>query len=773
MKKITFCDHWLFGEVGQALSPVTLPHDAMQWHGRAADAPSGSGSAYFKGGSYVYEKRFIAPVEWRDMDISVEFEGAYPMSEVYLNGDKLGGCAYGYGLFRIDLTNLNYGEENVLTVYVNNSETPNSRWYSGAGLYRPVWLLEQPKRHILADGLRVTTLSHDPARVRVTLDSNVPGVRAVIEALDGDVVVAGAEGDDVPLDIPDAKLWSAEHPHLYTCRARLVDEGGIIDEQEVRFGIRTLSWSAREGLKVNGETVLLKGGCVHHDNGILGSRSYAEAEYRKVRRLKSFGFNAIRSAHNPAVPALLDACDELGMYVMDEGWDMWYKQKTTYDYSHRFEANYLEDMRSMVAKDYNHPSVILYSIGNEVTEPAEERGVALAKALVDQFHALDASRPVTAGINLMLILMARNGVDLFAQMGEKIDSEGPSSTEFNMMAADMGQQMVMAAASDDADAATSPVLDLLDIAGYNYAQSRYPLEGEKHPDRVVVGSETFPYDLAGNWRMVEQYPFLVGDFMWTAWDYLGEVGLGAFSDSPDAKEFQKPYPWLLADSGAFDILGNDNAEAGLARAVWCPEAAPYIAVLPLTQDRAQLSKGMWRKSNGLPSWSWRGCEGREAIVEVYSGAPCVELFLNGESLGKAATEDCKATFETVYAPGTLTAVALDEQGVERSRSALRTAEGDIRPVITPEEGDGSLVWLDISLRGDNGAVESAADAELSVSVTGGDLLAFGSANPRTAEDFQSGRYTTYYGRAQAVVRRHGGPVTVAVTGKAGEATATL
>ena len=265
---------------------------------------------------------------------------------------------------------------------------------------------------------------------------------------------------------------------------------------------------------------------------------------------------------------------------MDEGWDMWTTAKNPYDYAARFLENYERDIRSMVRKDYNHPCVVLYSIGNEVTEPAEPSGVALAGKLVDGFHALDATRPVTGGINIALLLMAHMGMSPFGggesaaaqeeteQVPSQAETAAPhqtapriDSTEFNRQASEQGPRMVRAAASDEADAVSSPVLDLLDIAGYNYASSRYPVEGEKHPDRVVVGSETFPQDLAENWRMVEQYPYLIGDFMWTAWDYLGEAGVGAWTYEADGANFIKPYPWLLADSGAFDILGHDNAEA--------------------------------------------------------------------------------------------------------------------------------------------------------------------------------------------------------------------
>lgn len=807
MKKTNFNDGWSFTKEGGTPRLLNLPHDAMLEEAREAKNPSGNGCACFAGGKYEYQKKFFVPENWREQDVAFEFEGVYPQAEVFLNGEKIGECVYGYSDYYFEAKNLRYGAENVLQVVVDNTAVPNSRWYSGAGIYRPVWLWTGAKSHILPAGVRVKTLCTSPAEIEVDtkyvkVDRNKAAdvgnvdYTAHVEILDGRKIVATADGENARISLPEAKLWSAEHPHLYECHVTLVENGIAVDEETVTFGIRQIAWST-DGLFVNGERTLLKGGCIHHDNGILGARTYKESERRRIARMKEFGFNAIRSAHNPAGKDLLDVCDELGMYVMDEGWDMWYEAKNVHDYANRFMEHYEEDICSMVDKDYNHPSVIMYSIGNEVTEPEKEKGVELARKLMDDFHAADDTRPVTAGINITLLFLARMGINLASAEGQKeaMDEEKQhemaaqtgaaqkvDSTYFNKMVSERAESMKEAANRDEIEAVAAPVLDLLDIAGYNYAVGRYPMEGEKHPNRVVVGSETYPYDLARTWKVMESCPYVVGDFMWTAWDYLGEAGIGAWTYDKADMAFGKTYPWLLADTGAFDILGNDTAEAGLAAVVWGKRKTPYIGVCPVCHDQKDVVKAMWRGSNALPYWSYEGGEGNEAVVEVYSMAHEVELFVNDVSVGRKRLVDAKAVFTCTYVPGTIKAVVYDENGTVVSESGLTSAKGRRNIQIRPEHvgrasaagdfadvagrsganaavgsaekqvGAGQILYVDISVRGENGEVECNRDSSLKVSVEGGELLAFGSARPKTEEDFLSGEYATYYGRSQAVIR---------------------
>lgn len=756
MKKRSFNEGWQFNG-----KPVILPHDAMLLAPRRADAESGSGGAYFEGGVYEYEKTFPAPAEWEGKELFLQFEGVYRNAKVYLNGQELGGAAYGYIPFFVKLTGLKYGEENTLRVTADNSKQPNSRWYSGGGIYRPVWLWECEKGGLRPQCVQITTLSYDPARIEVKVAA---GAGPKVEILDGGTVVASAVGNSAELEIPNAKLWSSESPYLYTCRVSLGT-----DVTEEKFGVQKIEWSPG-GLFVNGKETLLRGGCVHHDNGILGAASFPESERRKAEKLKEAGFNAIRSSHNPISPAMLEACDEVGLYIMDEMWDMWYSRKNREDYALDFPNNYKSDIRSLVARDYNHPSVLMYSIGNEVSEPATEKGVALAKEMISLFHELDPSRPVTAGINLMILYSSAKGKGLYKEEGGKDNKSeqkmnGMNSTMYNLIASVVGTGMNKGANSKKADAATSPILDALDIAGYNYASGRYPLESKAHPGRVVVGSETFPQDIAKNWAMVKEYPYLIGDFMWTAWDYLGEAGIGAWAYSEDGKAFDKPYPWLLADVGALDILGNPTGEAFWAQAVWGLLKEPKMAVRPVNHPEKSPIKATWRGTNAIPSWSWRGCEGNKAVVEVYFDCARVDLLLNGMPVGGSKVKDCRAVIKTKYAPGRLEAVCYNARGNEIGRCALETAaSADIQ--LEPERETakpGEAVYIPVEL-GDGSHVESNTDRALTVSVENGVLLGFGSANPRTEESFLSGTYTAYYGRALAVVKAgETGSLAVSVT----------
>lgn len=774
MLRQSFNEGWLLYKAGKkSRRTVTLPHDAMLEEKRTADAPSGSAGAYFHGDVYTYEKEFEVPKEWEGQHILFQFEGVYRNARVFLNEKEAGGAVYGYIPFFVCADGLlQYGGKNTIRVVADASRHPDSRWYSGGGIYRPVWLWTGAKECIEPEGIRISTLSYKPARVLIEIKHNGGDAEAEILDKDGKTVAFG-KGERQEVKIPDAFLWSEDAPDIYTCRARISKDGTVTDTAETTFGIRKVEWS-HQGLKINGKETLLRGGCIHHDNGILGAASYAESEERRVRILKEAGFNALRISHNPASAALLDACDRYGMYVMDETWDMWFHHKSKFDYASDWRKNYKYDLEALVARDFNHPCVIMYSIGNEVSEPAKEEGLAVIKEMVEYLHETDKNRAVTGGFNLMIIASAKKGKGVYDEEGgRKNDNDkamsGMNSTMFNMVTNMVGTGMNRSANSGKADKATTPALELLDIAGYNYASGRYPLEAKAHPQRVIVGSETFPQDIAKNWNMVKKYPYLIGDFMWTAWDYLGEAGLGAWAYTPDGKGFNKPYPWLLADCGALDILGNPNGELYLAQAAWgMLDAQPAIAVRPVNHPGINPAKMVWRGTNALPGWSYRSCEGNKAVVEVYSGQPVVELFLNGKSLGKKKVKDCKAVYKTRYQPGELKAAAYNAAGRLQGESSLVSASGALQIQAATDKTSvkpGELIYLDVRLTDANGTVEANMDTVLTAAVTGGELLGFGSANPRTEERFETGRYTTYYGLAQAVVRAgEKGTVTISIHG---------
>ena len=750
---------------------VTLPHDAMLTENRSADAPSGFGSAYFETSCYHYEKHLQIPAAWIDKHVVIHFGGVYRNATVTVNGIEAGKHAYGFTPFDVCLDGLLVKGDNTIRVDVDNSEAPNIRWYSGAGIYRPVKLTVQEKIHI--DDIKIATISVNPARISVKTSHNGDKVR--IRIFDGGRPVAQADGDNIEMEIPGAKLWSAEQPNLYTAKVELLNGGKVKDSAEQEFGIRTLEWDS-EGFRVNGETVLLAGAGIHHDNGILGAAEYEDAAFRRVAKLKEMGFNAIRSAHNPISEELLEACDRLGMYVMDELYDGWFAKKMAYDYHRDFPEHYLEDLKAMILKDINHPSVIMYSIGNELTEPALPGGMQVARQLVDRAHELDRSRAVTCGINLSILSDAYKNQDqpeqsaatmelLIALLMKPLDP-GISSLLFNEANAQNNANTFESLQTAEVDESVSPFLDMLDIAGYNYGEPRYALDREIHPERVIVGSETMITNLHCNWELVKQLPNVIGDFCWTGWDYIGETGAGAWRYGVTSR-FAQPYPWLLGNFGAFDILGNPEGEAFLAKTIFSDgPMEPYISVRPVREDIPFRSS--WRLTNSILSWSWRGCEGIKATVEVITNAPEAELLLNGRSMGIKPTEGNMAIFELPYEPGTLEAYAIYDNG--RTCARVESASGKLQLRLSAEKDHykpGDLIYVNIDIVGENAFTETMADEVLTCTVEGGELLGFGSACP--APDgyyFRDGRYPSYQGRAQAIVRSgKKGAVTVSVSGE--------
>lgn len=757
MEKINFNKNWNFSKAGSdEIKQIDLPYDAMLKEKRYADCRSKTSGAFFEGGKYIYTKKFTGMQKWENSKILIQFDGSYRNNEVYLNGEKIAQCKYGYIPFTVDISDkIILDENNELKVVVDNSQIPNSRWYSGSGIYRDVWLITGNKEAIMCEDIKITTVSYNPAIVEIETDCNEQ-ISVKHEILYNHKIVATVQGRKCQVEIKNAKLWSADNPNLYVLKTTLIKDNKIIDVNEQNFGIRKLEYNT-DGFFVNGEKIILKGGCVHHDNGIIGAASYKESEYRKVYLMKKWGFNAIRSSHNPANPNLLEACDSLGMYVMDESWDMWYKCKNEFDYGLDFEQHFEEDLKKLVKRDFNHPSVIMYSIGNEVTEPYEKKGVELSKKLVDIIHSLDLTRPVTAGINLTLIMMAKANIDFTG--GDQPIKE-ISSTEFNETMAVMGDRMDMVAAKPEVGKLCEPCLNNLDIAGYNYAISRYENENRNYPDRVIVGTETFPIKVASTYEIIKTHPYIIGDFMWTAIDYLGETGIGTWSyENECVNNSSKPYPHIVAGTGALDIIGTDTAEAGKTASVYLDRKNPLIYVRPVNKQGIEPAKAPWRGSNGIRSWSWNNCDGNDAYIEVFAKGGIIELYLNGKLKEKANVEDNTAVFNIKYEPGTLTAKNIVD-GVEVGQDTLYSAKGNIGIVIEEEQkhyisndDKDNIIYVDINVADQNKIVESAMDEKINVTVEGGELLAYGSAKPSTEDSYLTGKFETYYGRSVAVIKK--------------------
>ena len=788
MKKIDFNQAWTYCRVGEETvkREVMIPHDAMISEKRTEDSAGGINTGWFEGYDYIYEKEFEIPDEYEKQEISFEFEGVYHNAEVYLNGKKAAYRPYGYTNFYIDADPyLKCGEKNQIRVIAHNADQPNSRWYSGAGIYRPVWMYVRPKQHILRNGIRVRTLRVDPAVIEAEVNTNAPGKvkLEVIADAGSDVITAAEIHTDGKLtkqfEIPDAKLWSVNTPNLYRLRVTFAaeQENGQnkcmdTDQEEVIFGIRTLKWDEENGITINGERVILRGACIHHDNGVLGACCYPDAEARKIRILKENGYNAIRSAHNPCSKALLEACDRQGMLVMDEFVDVWYIHKTEYDYVNYFKEWWKQDLKDMVEKDFNHPSVILYSTGNEVSETAQKKGIHLTKTMTEYLHRLDDSRPVSCGINIFFNFLSSIGFGVYSDKKAKKEAEQAEKTKgkkkkkavgsqfFNDLAGLMGSGFMKTGATFyGCDVKTRGAFANMDIAGYNYGIKRYQHDLKKYPDRLILGSETFCDDAYTFWEMAKKNPRIVGDFVWAGMDYLGEVGVGSWEYRDYAPEFDHGPGWITAGSGRIDLTGKPLAEAGYTKTAFELTNHPVIAVRPVNHTGEKHSPSAWKMTNAMESWSWEGFEGKQAEVEVYARAARVDLFLNGKKIGSNTLKNaCDTKFKVIYQSGMLEAVAYDQKGKELSRSALYTAEKDTELRVIAEKKSvrkDHLTFIRLQYTDKIGTVKPLKRGILKVSVKGGKLLGLGNACPYNEIGYCTNETDTYWGEALAVVQADG------------------
>ena len=743
---LDFNEGWTMKRTNGESVLVTLPHDAMRSEKRYSSCRNGVQSGFFPGGKYIYEKHFTIDLSDIGKFITLLFGGVYRNTTVLVNGKEAAYHSYGYTEFTADISSFVRAGENVVTIMVDNSLVPNCRWYSGSGIYRPVFLSIQDKVHIT--DVTIKTHSYAPAIIEVAAFASEQ-VPLMIEIRDGQQLVA--KGSVGQFEIPNAKLWSAETPHLYTCTASCGN-----DSQTVRFGIRKLDWSAKTGLLVNGQETLLRGGCIHHDNGVLGACAFSDAEYRRVKILKEQGFNALRMAHNPASRAMLDACDELGMYVMDEAFDGWYIPKDYHDYSRQFFDGYKSDLSSMVKKDMNHPSVILYSVGNEVSETVEKKGVALSAEMRDYIKSLDDTRPVTCGVNVLLNVYASLGIGVYRDKGkytpvplpenDSYKEKKSGSAFFNAMASKLGRLMFFMSKGGLAEKIVSNFAPSVDIVGLNYASSRYDTDLRKYPERMMLGAETMVADLPYNWERVKKHKALIGDFVWAAWDYLGEACIGNWT-----YHSYKGLP-LLAGQGMIDITGKPLASMAFMQTVWGFRKEPFIAVSPLNHAGERPSTGAWQFTNAIDSWTWHGYEGKTATVEVFADACAVRLELNGQLVGTKKMKEYRTIFKVKYVSGTLTAVALDESGKEISRFSLKTAGKKMMLTARDEPTSGKLHFIPIEFTDEKGNLLPYVEQPVTVRVEGAKLLGFGSALCKTDERYDSDTFTSYRGRLLAVVQ---------------------
>ncbi|MBR3504275.1 MAG: DUF4982 domain-containing protein [Clostridia bacterium] len=777
---------------------VDLPHDYMIETDVRADAPSGASSGYYNAGVAYYSKSVFIPAEWAEEHVFLRFDGAMMNATVEVNGAKAALHHYGYAPFEVDITQLVYpGKDNRIAVTLNASMQPNSRWYSGAGLFRGVTLVHTPAVHIACDGIFAWTKAIDFApdgaleSAYIAVQADVRNETAANRLAEvecrltregsDETLAAGRAKVQIPalsqaaaymtMTVDAPELWSAETPSLYrvhvtaknagTFKTRPVPCGEATEDADsVLFGIRTVTADVRHGLRVNGQGVKLRGGCLHHDNGVIGAASLYDAEYRKLSKLKESGFNAVRTTHNPPSAAFIEACDRLGIYVFDEAFDVWGMGKVPGDYNQFFASDWRADLAAFMRRDRSHPCVILWSTGNEITERGGlGDGYALARQLAEAVHALDPSRPVSNAICSFW-----NGLD---------DELTEAQMRRWRQAANQQNADLIGEEDWSWEDYTEAFANGLDIVGYNYLEQLYARDHARFPERVMLGSENFPKEIGRHWPMIEKTPYVIGDFTWTAWDYIGEAGIGksAFF-APDEYEAKKDtvqshmgsdFPWRTANDADFDITGHILPQGVYRRVVWHSGETGLFSYDPADFGKEEILT-RWGFTGARDSWTWPGHEGAPVGVVVFSEAEEVALYLNGRLVGRQKAGEktvpelpLSFLFETVYEPGALEAVSF-AAGREVSRAALATAGQPARVRLIPERtalaADGcSLAYVRVEIQDENDRVAPHAAIALNAAVSGaGSLMGFGSGNPITAENYTSGRFTSYRGRALAVVR---------------------
>lgn len=788
MIRKSFNDHWMCKKnpphrymednSPYAPFPVTLPHDAMISELRSKDNPSNRAGAYYPGYNYLYTKTFFVPEEDEGKAYFLDFEGVMRSCTVMINRQFAGSHKYGYTGFYIDISNLvKFGQDNDIEVHVYNGSQGADRWYSGSGIYRPVSLFVGDKTHMAMNGLKVSTpeVSEEISQIHVELQlkhrstlTEIVTIHTDILDVSGNVVATNMEtatlmGQDCVVKhqniyLKNAKLWSLEAPNLYTCRVQVMENDCVLDETLETFGIRKVQMDPAHGLRLNGKPVKLRGSCIHHDNGVIGAATFARAEERRVEISKAAGFNSLRIAHNPASRAMLDACDRLGMLVMEETYDSWVTAKVPYPYTTDFADHWEEDFEAVVAKDFNHPSVFMYCIGNEIKEVSDEIGATWNRKLANKFRTLDPTRFVTNAINPLIGAMPRIG-EILAQMDAgKPKEDGDINDAMTSLCGRMNdiagipsiRQSIQQSCGD------------LDLVGYNYARGTYEPDVQEFPNRLLFGAETFPPDIDLNWALVKKYPQILGDYTWTGWDYIGESGIGVEKHG-DVVGFHAPWPVYLAYCGDINLIGDRRPMSYYREIVFGLRKEPYIAVQHPEFYAVRKNLTPWITECCRSSWTWSGYEGKPCVVEVYSDAEQVELFCNDKSLGKQAAGEAnrfKAKFDTVYEPGVLRAVAYSSGQIvseyvlhTAGRTAQMSVEAD-RSVLSCDGQD--LAYVMISLRDENGRLNDDVERCVSITVEGpGVLQGLGTGDPMTEESFAKSTHQTFEGRLLAVIRAVG------------------
>ncbi|HEY6914283.1 MAG TPA: glycoside hydrolase family 2 TIM barrel-domain containing protein [Paludibacter sp.] len=716
---------------------LDLPHDWSIEGKILPKNPTKGAGGYCPAGIGWYRKTFQTPAEWKGKSVSVYFEGVYMNSEVFVNGKSLGVHPYGYTSFSYDLTScLDYGKENTIAVRVDNSKYLNSRWYSGSGIYRHVWMQVTDPVHVAHWGVAVTTPEVSPKKASVQVKTNVKNetsnpqniiVKTTLWNKNGKVagsksikvLLSANEQKDVFQLIPVANplLWSPESPDLYQAQIQLINGSKIIDDSKTTFGIRTLKFSAEKGFQLNGKPVKINGGCVHHENGCLGSAAYDRAEERKIELLKAGGFNMVRTSHNPPSEAFLDACDRLGLLVMDESFDCWKIGKNSNDYSVYFNQWWERDLQAMVLRDRNHPSVFMWSIGNEIPERGTPDAVKTATMLIEALKKMDNTRPVTSAI-------VENGKD------------------WSIM---------------------DSLMAVHDVAGYNYHLFSAPADHQRVPSRMIVQTESYPKDAFVNWKLTQENSYVLGDIVWTAIDYLGESGIGRYyysGEVPGEHWENDFFPYHGAYCGDIDLIGWRKPISHYRSMLYNDNQKLYLAVREPAPEPLEIKETWWTVYPTWESWTWPGFEGKNIQVEIYSKYPKVRLYLNDKLIGEQVTtaeQQFKATFTLPYTAGVLKAVGV-ENGKEVESTLLKTAGEAATIKLTADRTEMTangqdLVFVTVELMDKNGVQQPNANNRLTFKVEGeGTIVGVGNADIKDTDSYVGNTRRAWKGRAQVVIK---------------------
>jgi beta-galactosidase len=704
-----------------------------------ADAVSQVSGGFTIGGTGWYRKTFLVPEEQSAKRIFIQFDGIYMNPEIWINGVSLGSHPYGYTSFWFEITShVKHGKPNVLAVKVRN-EGANSRWYSGSGIYRHVWLKAFEPVHVAQFGTSITTpyVSKDSAMISIktTVNNQSPdaskvkiitkifnnkNVELVSSASEQLIEKEGISEFVQNISVNSPELWSTDSPVLYTAKSEVYANDNLADRVETKFGIRSILFDAVNGFRLNGVPMKLKGGCFHNDNGPLGAKSYDRAEERRVELLKASGYNAIRCSHNPPAPAFLETCDRLGMLVVDEAFDMWKEQKNPYDYHLYFNEWWKRDIESMVIRDRNHPCIILWSIGNEIPNRQKQEVVEVARMLGDYVRSLDPTRPITSAVN-----------DL------KPDKD--------------------------------PYFATLDIAGYNYAsggdhgkKAIYCDDHKRVPERIMAGLESYPLEAFGAWMDVVDNPYVIGDFVWTAWDYIGEASIG-WRGYPQEKNF---FPWNLAFCGDIDICGWKRPQSYYRDALWMSNQLSIFVTPPVPSFEPNPNRVSWSKWHWLDAtadWNWKGYENKPIEVNAYSSCEEVELFINDKSIGKKKTDRSTrfmATWIVPYQEGELKALGYTN-GKQVNSTNISTATEPSQIRMTADKSEISadsqdLSYITVELLDEKGIRNPKAEDNLKFEIEGpGEIIAVGNANPVSTESYTDAERNTWQGRCLVIVKSKG------------------